>query len=201
MLIGLDFDNTIVCYDQAIAILADKLFDLPPNISRTKLGLRDYLRSENREPEWTAFQGELYGPGMKYAEAFQGAKSIMKQLKSLGHRIVIISHRSRYPYAGTQYDLHKSARAWLDKNLLHEKNPPLASEDINFFETREEKIASINNSNCKMFLDDLPEVLEDENFPKSTHRILFSPDENKVSTNYISLKAWNELPVLISKRA
>jgi len=201
MLIGLDFDNTIVCYDQAIAILADKLFDLPPNISRTKLGLRDYLRSENREPEWTAFQGEMYGPGMKYAEAFHGAQSVMKQLKSLGHRLVITSHRSRYPYAGTQYDLHKSARAWIDNNLLHEKNPPLVSEDINFFETRAEKIASIGKSNCEIFLDDLPEVLEDENFPKSTHRILFSPDENIVSTNYISLKAWDELPALISKLA
>ena len=120
MLIGLDFDNTIVCYDQAIAILADELFDLPPNISRTKLGLRDYLRSENREPEWTAFQGELYGPGMKYAVAFQGAQSVMKQLKSLGHRLEVISHRSRYPYAGTQYDLHKSARAWIANNLLNE---------------------------------------------------------------------------------
>ena len=62
MLIGLDFDNTIVCYDNAIRVLSQQIPNIPPDISRTKIGLRNYLREENRELEWTQFQGELYGP-------------------------------------------------------------------------------------------------------------------------------------------
>ena len=45
MRIGLDFDNTIVCYDQAIKQLADELLELPEDDPRTKLGLRDHLRA------------------------------------------------------------------------------------------------------------------------------------------------------------
>jgi len=201
MLIGLDFDNTIVCYDQAIATLSEELFDLPATVARTKLGLRDYLRAENREPEWTAFQGELYGPGMKYAEAFAGAKNIMMQLKASGHGLVIISHRSRYPYAGERYDLHKSAREWIANNLINEIAVPLTDKDISFHETRSEKIAQISKSKCAVFLDDLPEVLEDVDFPKNTHRILFSPDSDVVNANYTSLKRWDDLLDLISKLA
>ena len=44
MLIGLDFDNTIVCYNEAIALLAEELFELLAEVPRTKLGLRNYLR-------------------------------------------------------------------------------------------------------------------------------------------------------------
>jgi len=73
MRIGLDFDNTIVCYDQAIEVLADQIFELPVDVPRTKLGLRDHLHSEDREPDWTSFQGVLYGPGMRHAKPFIGA--------------------------------------------------------------------------------------------------------------------------------
>jgi hypothetical protein len=170
-------------------------------VARTKLGLRDYLRAENREPEWTAFQGELYGPGMKYAEAFAGAKSIMMQLKASGHSLVIISHRSRYPYAGERYDLHKSAKEWISNNLINEIAAPLTEADISFHETRTEKIAQISKSKCSVFLDDLPEVLEDVGFPQNTHKLLFSPDSDAVSANYTSLKRWDDLPALISKLA
>ena len=36
MIIGFDFDNTIVCYDNAIARLAEQRFDLPHDLPRTK---------------------------------------------------------------------------------------------------------------------------------------------------------------------
>jgi len=80
MRIGLDLDNTIVCYCQAIALLAEEMFELPGEVPRSKLGLRDHLRAAGREPEWTAFQGELYGPGMRYAQPFEGAIATMQQL-------------------------------------------------------------------------------------------------------------------------
>jgi phosphoglycolate phosphatase-like HAD superfamily hydrolase len=113
MRIGLDFDNTIVCYDQAVKRAADQVVNLPAELERTKKKVRDYLRLNSREPEWTAFQGELYGPGMQYARPYEGAIETMHQLIADGHELVIISHRSRHPYAGPRHDLHAAARTWV----------------------------------------------------------------------------------------
>jgi hypothetical protein len=175
MLIGLDFDNTIVCYDQAIALLAEELFELPKEVPRTKLGLRDHLRAVGREPEWTVFQGELYGPGMRNAQPFEGAIATMQQLVAAGHELVIISHRSRHPYAGPRHDLHEAARAWV-ADWLHTVG--LFDEQSNqacvyFMETRDQKLAMINKLGCDVFLDDLYEVLTAPSFPANTRGILF----------------------------
>lgn len=175
MRIGLDFDNTIVCYDKAIALLAEELFELPADLPRTKLALRDFLREAGREQEWTAFQGELYGPGMRYAEPFKGAIATMQRLVAAGHELVIISHRSRRPYAGPPHDLHAAASTWVADRL---QSNGLFNDDnsvTNFLETREEKVACISELCCLAFLDDLPDVLQAPGFPAQTVGILFDP--------------------------
>jgi len=198
--LGLDFDNTIVCYDAAIAVLAEEMFDLPPEVPRTKLGLRDYLRAEGREPEWTVFQGELYGPGMRHAQPFEGAIETMLQLVAAGHELVIVSHRSRLPYAGELHDLHAAARGWVTERLQSTGLFVADNDSVNFLETRQQKIACIAEISCKVFLDDLPEVLEDPEFPSGTTGILFQP-ECKVNQekNQPHICTWNQLPELIEK--
>lgn len=198
MRIGLDFDNTIVCYDQAIALLAEELFKLPEEVPRTKLGLRDHLRGVGREPEWTAFQGELYGPGMRFAQPFEGAIATMQQLVAAGHELVIISHRSRRPYAGPPHDLHAAARAWVADRL--QSNGLFNGDDsvTNFHETREEKVACISELCCLAFLDDLPEVLQARCFPTQTVGILFDPSGAGTAPPGCRLiTAWPELIELL----
>ncbi len=199
MLIGLDFDNTIVCYDKAIARLADELFDLPPHLPRTKLALRDLLRQANREAEWTAFQGALYGPGMAYAEPFEQALETMQVLKHMGHSLCIVSHRTLRPYAGPVYDLHAAARAWVDDWLAN--SGLIANEMVHFHETRGQKIAAIRDLGCNAFLDDLPEVLEDENFPSACRAILFCPERPHAQTKSQRVGHWGEvLDLLINRK-
>ena len=206
MLIGLDFDNTIVCYNEAIALLAEELFELPAEVPRTKLGLRNYLRAAGREPEWTAFQGELYGPGMRYAEPFDGAIATMKQLVAGGHELVIISHRSRRPYAGYPHDLHAAARSWVTDCLqsigLFEEESN--NSKVHFLETRDQKLTMVGKLGCAALLDDLPEVLAAPSFPCDTYRILFDPSREaqlpKQSNNDV-ISAWCQLPQLISALA
>ena len=192
MRIGLDFDNTIVCYDKAIALLAEELFDLPEDVTRTKLGLRDYLREADRESEWTAFQGQLYGPGMRYAEPFEGAVATMQKLREAGHELVIVSHRSRWPYAGPRYDLHKAARLWIQGRL---QTSGLFTDDKAYFlETKEKKLSMISELDCQVFLDDLPEVIGSSQFPTSTIGILFKP--NSKETEILSkstINRWRDL--------
>jgi hypothetical protein len=202
MLIGLDFDNTIVCYDRAIAALADQIFDLPTDVPRTKLDLRDYLRAEGREPEWTAFQGALYGPGMRHAEPFNGAIQTLQTLQASGHRLVIVSHRSLRPYAGPPHDLHAAARGWVAERLqsqgLFEGDGEVPA--VNFLETREAKVATIARLGCEVFVDDLPEVLHAPGFPVGTAGILFDPAQElpkEASRHHLS--AWTQLPALLAQ--
>ena len=201
MLIGLDFDNTIVCYDRAIATLAEEFPSLPADVPRTKLGLREHLRATGREAEWTAFQGTLYGPGMQHAEPFPGAIETMQALQTAGHRLVIVSHRSLRPYAGPPHDLHAAARGWVIERL---QSAGLFCSDgkgspINFLETREAKVATIAQLGCKVFVDDLPEVLEAPAFPAGTVGILFDPlQELAQPAIQHRVSAWNELPALLA---
>ena len=202
MIIGLDFDNTIVCYDKAIVKLSQSIPDLPSSISRTKLGLRDHLRATGREAEWTAFQGTLYGPGMELAEPFEGALETMLQMSADGHRLVIISHRSRYPYAGPLCDLHAAARTWVAQRLQSLGLFSSTLDDaptVNFLETREEKIAKIRELKCDIFVDDLPEVLNDEHFPSQTMPVLCDPAREHVArANTYRFNDWHELPGILA---
>jgi len=199
MRIGLDFDNTIVCYDQAIALLAEELFELPVEVPRTKIGLRDHLRAAGREPEWTAFQGELYGPSMRYAQPYDGAIATMQQLVATGHELVIISHRSRRPYAGPPHDLHAAARTWVADRLQSAGLFGAAGDEaqVHFLGTRDQKVEMITHLGCEAFLDDLPEVLSAPGFPAATSGILFDPAA--VSGAYeesgpIRINSWVQLP-------
>lgn len=177
MRIGLDFDNTIVCYDEAIALLAEKIFDLPKDVPLTKIGVRNHLRGAGREAEWTSFQGELYGPGMQHARPFDGAIATMQKLLDGGHELLIISHRSRRPFAGPPHDLHAAAISWIADNL---QNSGLfcsreERDSVHFLESRSKKLEMIRHTACNFFLDDLPEVLEADMFPTDTYGILFDP--------------------------
>jgi hypothetical protein len=201
MLIGLDFDNTIVCYDRAITTLAEDLPSLPADVPRTKLGLRDYLRATGREVEWTAFQGTLYGPGMQHAEPFPDSIETMHALQATGHELVIVSHRSLRPYAGPPHDLHAAARRWVAERL---QGAGLfcsgsAARPLNLLESREAKVVTIAQLGCKVFVDDLPEVLEAPEFPARTVGILFDPaQELSHSAIQHRVSAWNQLPALLA---
>jgi hypothetical protein len=112
---------------------------------------------------------------MRHAQPFEGAIETMLQLVAAGNELVIVSHRSRLPYAGEPHDLHAAARGWVAERL---QSTGLFGEDndsVNFLETRQEKVARITSLGCHAFLDDLPEVLSDPGFPASAVRILFDP--------------------------
>jgi hypothetical protein len=198
MLIGLDFDNTIVCYDHAILRLADELLELPESIPRTKRCVRDYLRSADREDEWTAFQGELYGPGMRYAESFPGCLETLKEIAMEGHTLCVVSHRSARPYAGPAYDLHDYAHQWVAQHLLEEGI--IDADVIFFYETREQKVEKIAQLACKAFVDDLPEVFAEPGFPVTTQPILFDPKAQEDLSRHVWITHnWQCLPRLIER--
>jgi hypothetical protein len=91
--------------------------------------------------------------------------------------VFIISHRTRYPFLGQRHDLHQAARDFLAE---HGFNDParigLAADRIHFHETRQEKVAQINQVGCTHFIDDLPEILAAAELREDVERILFDPN-------------------------
>ena len=59
--IGLDFDNTIVSYDNLFHKIAAEQKLIPRNFPQSKLLIRDYLRKKNKDELFTLIQAEVYG--------------------------------------------------------------------------------------------------------------------------------------------
>ncbi len=171
MLIGVDFDNTIVCYDQVFLSIARERGLISPDQVLSKRELHDYLHGRGQADVWTQLQGEVYGPLMQRAIPFPGVIDFFRRCRVLTIPVRIISHRTRYPYLGEKYDLHLAARNWIATHAIG-----LSSSEVFFDESRLEKLARIAQQKCTHFVEDLVEVLAEPLFPKDVHRILFDPN-------------------------
>lgn len=193
MLVGVDFDNTIACYDDAFyrAALEKKL--IPIGIEPTKKGIRDHLREIDREDDWTELQGYIYGARMDLAAPFPGVIEFLGDCVRRGIAPCIISHKTRFPYLGPKYDLHGAALGWLEALGMFDPTGVGLPRGNAFFElTKEEKLARIAAEGCTVFIDDLPEFLAEEKFPHGVERILFDPnDGNMAETRFRRLSSWD----------
>jgi hypothetical protein len=180
MRIGIDFDNTIVSYDALFHKVAIEQGVIPEHTPLTKLAVRDCLRAVGKEDVWTEMQGYVYGARMGEAEAYPGALDFMRWAR--GHRLelAIVSHKTRHPFIGPKYDLHRAAGSWIETHLVDDGRP-LVSLDNTFFElTKEDKLRRIAAAGCDWFIDDLPEILLAEAFPPAAQCILFDPEAHHV---------------------
>ena len=176
MVIGVDFDNTIVCYDGLFRKLAVQQGLVPDDIPQSKNAVRDYLRQIGQEDRWTELQGYIYGPGMREARLFPGVLKFFDHCRRVGQEVFIISQRTRYPFLGQRHDLHQAARDFLAE---HGFNDParigLAADHIYFHQSKTEKVARVNRIGCTHFIDDLPEILTAADIRADIERILFDP--------------------------
>ena len=192
MLIGFDFDNTIVNYDLLFHRLAVERELIPSNFKKSKLAVRDHLRKIGKEDQWTEMQGYVYGDRMSEAVAYPDAIEFMRHARGLGIEMAIVSHKTLFPFQGPQFDLHAAARGWVEKNLRDSKGAPLIPADRVFFElTKPAKIGRIQEIRCDYFIDDLPEILLMPEFPDRTARLLFDPDGHHSATELpMRLSSW-----------
>jgi hypothetical protein len=178
MVLGVDFDNTIVCYDDLFHRVAVERGLVPSEVAARKKEVRDWLRRDGKEQEWTELQGFVYGPGMAQAEPFPGVLDFFARARSTGLPVYIISHKTPIPAVGPAYDLHQSARDWLAaQGFLHASRGGLLPDHVHFATTRQEKIRFIRETACTHFVDDLEELFLEETFPPAVVKILFGRRE------------------------
>jgi hypothetical protein len=199
-MIGIDFDNTIVCYDEVFGSVALEKGLVPPHAATSKTTIRDHLRSIGQEDRWTELQGTIYGPRMPDARPFPGVIEFFEACRAAGMPVAIISHRTRYPYLGERHDLHAAARDWLARYGFHDPaGIGLPVDRVFFEETKEAKLARIADVGCTHFIDDLPELLAHPLFPANVQRILFDPRSEHLVTPGIDLiSSWHAAPALFS---
>ncbi|MGD1083262.1 MAG: hypothetical protein ABSA47_00770 [Verrucomicrobiota bacterium] len=197
LVIGMDLDNTLACYDEMFHLAACEQGLIQPSLPKIKEKIRDAIRllpdGENR---WTRLQAIVYGPRMGDAALFAGAGDFLRRCAGARVRTVIVSHKTRFAALdGGQADLRRSALRWLEtKGFFSDFG--LSRGDVFFESTREEKIQRIRALRCTDFIDDLAEVFDGDAFPPQTRKLLFAP-HGATSTGSgappLAFATWREL--------
>ena len=197
MRVGVDFDNTIVCYDGLFHRLARRRGLIPADLPASKRAVRDHLRRHGLEETWIELQGEGYGPALAEAEAFPGVAGFFDECARRRVEVFIVSHKTRRPFRGPAHDLHAAARGWLER-FSASRGLDLARDRAFFELTKEAKLERIAELRCTHFIDDLPEILAEPGFPAGVERILFDPtgadpDEDR----FARAGSWDEVRRLV----
>lgn len=192
--LGVDFDNTIVCFDTIFHKAAVEKSLIPADLPTSKTTVRDYLRKEGREDAWTELQGYVYGVKIHEADPFPGVLEFFAQCRDKGLRTVVISHKTLHPFMGPKYDLHEAARKWLkDRDFSG-----LTADRVFLETTKAAKLGRIGSEGCAWFIDDLPEFLAEAAFPATASKVLFDPN-NEYPAHAATRRArsWAEIGTLI----
>lgn len=166
MKIGIDLDNTIICYDQAFYQAARDLGLLGfSNIQQARYELRQQLHPD----VWTELQGSVYGPYIRFAFPFPQVDLFFKRCASKHIFLYIVSHKTLQPCRGPAYNLREAAKQWIMRH------PFLANTEVFFESTMKDKVKKIEALGCDIFIDDLEHLLLRKDFPSVTRKILFDP--------------------------
>ena len=176
--IGIDFDNTIACYDQAFNDVASLLGLKSDDQPASKIDVKTLvLKRVNGDLDWQRLQGQVYGKYMLLAKVFAGFHEFLYLSKLRGHEVFVVSHKSEFGHFDKEFvPLRDQAFLWLTSNMILQQNEfTLSKENIVFEATREDKVRRIRDLACTHFIDDLPEVFEEPLFPDNVQKIWFCP--------------------------
>lgn len=189
--LGIDLDNTIINYSISIVDLAKIEYgiDLETNTNLKRNFKRLILKKFN-ENEWTRAQGLLYSKYISSAILYDDFLPNLEKLRTIFDNIYIVSHKTKFPYIGNKIDIREKAMNWIMENIVSDTGVPLVKEnDVYFESTINEKIQRISEIECKIFIDDLPDILL--KLPNNLEGILFGTRTNNL--NHINFDNWHDL--------
>jgi hypothetical protein len=176
--IGLDLDNTLIDYDDVFASVASEIGLLPQHLGlTTRTQVKAHLCAEpGGEEAWMRLQGQVYGRFIGRARLFEGVPDFFRAISARGAHVSIISHKTRTGHFDVdRIDLWQASLDWMKKHdFFSSQGFGLRPSSVHFHETRSGKIAAIATTGCELFVDDLPEVLRDQRFPRGVGKIWFA---------------------------
>jgi len=197
MIIGVDFDNTLVTYDEVMYRVALERSLIHAAVPKNKKDIRDMIRLlPDGEDAWTKLQAEVYGPRMAEAQLVAGVVEFFDLCRRNRITTFIISHKTEYAkFDNTGTNLRLAALEWMREHEFFDlKGINLNIHDVYFGATRAEKIRCIIDLGCTHFIDDLEEVFLDESFPPAVEKILFAPTKQNIQgDDYFVFQDWREI--------
>jgi hypothetical protein len=197
VLVGVDFDNTVVSYDDVFHEIAVREGLLPSSVGKSKREIREQLRRlPDGESQWQQLQAKVYGPHMSRATLIDGVPSFLESCKRRGCAVYIVSHKTEFAkYDETETNLRTTAMIWMKDNGFFQPNGLGLSPDNVFFEdTRRDKLERIRKLGCTHFVDDLEETFLERSFPAGVQKILYSPQFSASAVNGVTVaNTWNDV--------
>ena len=193
--IGIDFDNTIINYDDVFCAAAKRGGLIGADFSGSKQAVRDAIRLlPNGELAWQRLQGQVYGKSIGEAKLVNGVEPFLRRAQAECSTVVIVSHKTEYGHFDPdRVNLRTAALDWMGGQGLFSAACGIAREDVYFESTRTDKLKRIAALSLTHFIDDLEEVLTDPDFPPRVERILFANAAPAAAGCYIHCANWRDI--------
>ncbi|TQF29551.1 hypothetical protein UNPA324_07775 [Bradyrhizobium sp. UNPA324] len=194
--IGIDFDNTIICYDKVFAAVARQRGLVPEGWVGLKTEVRNLLRSRaGGELAWQGLQGFVYGKGIGGAEIYPGVREFLASCRKAGASVYIVSHKTQFGHQDPdRVDLREAARGWLrGAGLIDAADAALTAGNVYFEDTLAAKVERLASLKLDIFIDDLVDVFEQPHFPKATRSILFTQSRPPHPDHCEPIASWADI--------
>lgn len=195
MRIGVDFDNTIVDYDNVFVSAARTAKFIDENWIGGKEAVRRAVRElADGEQKWMRLQGKVYGALMSQAHVVEGFGNFLEASRRASVSVYIVSHKTEHGHFDEErIDLREAARRWLRSHGFSGPNG-LPDPHVFFERSRSEKIERIRQLRCSHFIDDLEEVFREPQFPEMVDRYLLSRREGNLPIGpFKACRNWGEI--------
>jgi hypothetical protein len=197
-IVGVDFDNTIINYNNVIRSVAIERGYLPPDGPTDKRSIRDFIRERpggDGDIDWQRVQGAVYGPRINEAILIEGVVSFFRRCQAAKAKVHVISHKTEFSwYDPTRTNLRMAALQWLqDHDGFTPAGLGLNRDAIWFGATRREKLDHIRRLHCQVFIDDLIEVFAEPEFPPDVDAILFDTTGTKTYGRCLTYQSWVQI--------
>jgi hypothetical protein len=198
MRIGIDFDNTLICYDEVFLAAARERGLLTAEFTGNKQAVRDAIRLlPDGELAWQRLQGYVYGRGIAGAGIFDGADAFLRGCRDAGHTVFVVSHKTEFGHHDPErVNLREAALGWMEaRGFFAPKVYAIPRHNVFFEASRADKLKRITGLQCACFIDDLAEVLSDPDFPPGVKRVLFAADG--ASPHFTTCPSWERITRMV----
>lgn len=197
MIIGVDFDNTIINYNDPFYDTALKAGWIEETTDRSKNAVREQVRQlKDGEIKWQRLQAIVYSTKLSDAKLVTGAAEFFINCNQRKIPTNIISHKTKHAkHDEKRINIREAALTWMkEKHFFEPQGLGLSAGDVFFESTRQEKIERIKQLGCTHFIDDLEEMFLEDSFPSKVEKILYAPKGDHLSLQGVLMYTnWKEI--------
>ena len=195
MHLGVDLDNTVICYDEVFLFGALELKLIPIGWEGNRLQVRNYIRQQkDGDIAWQRLQGKVYGKWLNRAKLFEGVYRFLWRCKYRNIVLDIVSHKTEYGHLDDEkISLRKAALHFLIQHEVFSKNGESLVNEIDFFSRKDKKLEHISKKQFDWFIVDLPEIIDNDGLPRATKTFGFDPTGVGGFRFTNTVKSWGEI--------